>query len=76
MAVPVLDAVITGVRQLLPESGVVQAAREVISPEAVDFGDPVRAVDLLFMVNQLYAAMPPVEIRIVQEETGWYDQKW
>lgn len=58
MALPVLDAVISEVRGLLPDSGVVQAAREVISPESVEAGEPVRAADALVVAAALREALP------------------
>jgi hypothetical protein len=32
--------------------------REVVSPEIVDEGEPLRSVDVLVVVDQLYAALP------------------
>ena len=64
MALPVLDAVISSIRELLPASAVVQAAREIISPETVELGEPVRAVDILLVVSQLEAAPPTPTIEV------------
>jgi hypothetical protein len=59
IAVPVLDAVLASVRTLLPDHPVVQAVREVISPEAIAEGEPVRAADALIVVDALLGALPP-----------------
>lgn len=57
MAIPVLDAVLKEVRGVLPDHAVVSQIRDVISPENVEGGEPVRAADLIHVVNALYAAI-------------------
>jgi hypothetical protein len=54
---PVLDAVIEGVRQALSDDPVVETARGIISPEQIVWGEPVRAVDALLVARQLDAAI-------------------
>lgn len=60
-AIPVLDAVIKAVKDELGDDPVVIAIRDVISPEAIEWGEPPRAIDLLHIVEQLDAVIgdPP-----------------
>ena len=61
MALPVLDAVIEGIKRDLGDDPVVQAIAGVISPEVIAMGEPILAVDALFVAEQLDAAIgePP-----------------
>jgi hypothetical protein len=67
MALPVMDAVLKAARELLPSDPVVATIRDVISPEAITEGRPLRAVDALIVVEQLHAALgqalPPIRIK-------------
>ncbi len=58
MALPVLDAVIGEVRVLVPESPIVGQVSDIISPENIQRGEPIRAVDVLLVVNILLDALP------------------
>lgn len=58
IAVPVLDAALTAVRSLAPDNAVAASVRDVISAEAVEEGEPIRAVDVLLVVTTLLAVTP------------------
>ena len=69
IALPVMDAVIEAVRQVLPENHpVVKAARSVMSPELIESGEPVRATDALVVAKQLDTAIgsPPMTIPLLR----------
>jgi hypothetical protein len=57
MALPVMDAVLEAAKDFLPGDPVIATIREVVSPEAVSEGEPLRAVDLLILVDQLHSAL-------------------
>lgn len=58
-ALATLDAVIRAARHHLPPGHpVIDQAGEVISPEAVVEGEPIRAVDMLLVVTALEGALP------------------
>lgn len=59
MAVPVLDKALSELKDLLAGDPVVAAIQDVISPEAVAEGEPIRAVDALMVVTILQAQIPP-----------------
>jgi hypothetical protein len=61
MALPALDAALAQARDLVPDSTVLSRIADVISPEAIEAGEPVRAVDALLVVNIMFAALkaPP-----------------
>jgi len=58
LAIPAVDAAISAVRNAIPDNAVVARIEDVISPEAIDTGEPIRAVDVLLVVTILLAAMP------------------
>jgi hypothetical protein len=58
MAIPVLDAVISTAKEMLKGNPVVDAVADVISVEAFDGADAIRAVDALHVVAALYEAFP------------------
>lgn len=62
IALPVLDVVIGEVRKLFPKDPLVQAAVEIISPEQIALGEPVRAADALLVAEQLKAVIGPPPI--------------
>jgi hypothetical protein len=57
MALPVIDAVLEAAKEILPGDPVIATMRQVVSPEAVAEGEPLRAVDVLVVVDQLHAAL-------------------
>jgi hypothetical protein len=59
IAVPVLDAVIESVRRVRPNDVVVEAVWNVLSPEQIEAGEPVRAADALLVAKHLDAAIGP-----------------
>jgi hypothetical protein len=59
MALPVLDAAIDDIKAALGDDPVVLAVAGIISPETIEAGEPVRAVDALLVVEQLDAAIGP-----------------
>ncbi len=58
LAIPALDAALTAIRALIPDSPVISPIRDLISPEAIQGGEPVRAVDVLIVVDILLYALP------------------
>jgi len=58
IAIPVLDAALSAVRDLAADNSVVASVRDVISAEAVEEGEPVRATDILLVVTTLLAVLP------------------
>jgi hypothetical protein len=62
IAIPVLDAVLGAARSFLPPGDpIVSAVRDVISPEVIADGEPVRAIDAFIVATQLEQALyiPP-----------------
>lgn len=57
MAVPVLDACLQAFKDHVPNDPIVAAIREVVSPEAIEAGEPVRAVDAALVAGQLAVAL-------------------
>lgn len=58
MALPVMDAVITAARQHFPDGDPILAkVADVISPENIVGGVPIRAIDALLVVDQLSTAL-------------------
>jgi hypothetical protein len=57
MALPVLDAVIATIRDLYPSNPTVQAVADVISPDQIALGEPIRAADALVVAKQLDAVI-------------------
>lgn len=57
IALPVLDAVIEAVRDVLPGNRIVEAVRGIVSPEQIALGEPVRAADALLVARQMDAAI-------------------
>lgn len=59
IAVPVLDACLTELKRTLPNDDVVVAQiRDVISVEAIEAGEPIRAADALLLVSALRSRLP------------------
>ena len=58
IAIPTLDAASAALRDLAPDNSVVAATRDVISAEAVEEGEPIRATDVLLVVTTLLAVVP------------------
>ena len=59
IAIPAIDAVISTIRNLIPNSPIVSGISDVISPETLAEGEPIRAVDALIVVTILLGAIPP-----------------
>jgi hypothetical protein len=57
IALPTLDAVVAQARDLVPDSPVVSRIGDVISPNAVLTGEPLRASDALIVVDTLSGAL-------------------
>lgn len=62
MALPVLEAVLQACREQVPDDPIVGAIRDLVSPEAVADGEPVRAVDAALVAGQLAAALGPEKL--------------
>ena len=53
-AIAVVDRVLEQARGVLPpDDPIVSSIRDVVSPEAIEEGEPIRAIDLLLVVDQL-----------------------
>lgn len=59
MALPVLDAVVSQAREWRPSDPVLDRVSDVISPAAVEAGEPIRAVDALLVVDLLFSTLKP-----------------
>ena len=59
IALPVIDEALVATKGLLADSPVLARIRDVISPEAIEAGDPVRAIDVLMVVDLMLAELPP-----------------
>jgi hypothetical protein len=59
LAVPVIDAVVTACAPFLDEGDpVIEKIRQLFSVEALETGEPLRAVDAQIAAGQLYQALP------------------
>ncbi len=81
MALPVMDAVIVAAREHVPPGDPVLATiTDVISPESVAAGEPVRAIDALLVVNQLASILerqsPPMDLGTGESIFGPLDRDW
>lgn len=62
IALPLIDAVVSEARELLPEgSTLASQVVELVSPSAIEEGDPIRAADALLVVGQLLAVYEHAE---------------
>ena len=63
-ALPVIDAAIAEITAALPDDRVVASVADVVSAEMIGLAEPVRAADMLVVVEQLDAAIgtPPPQI--------------
>lgn len=59
IAIPVLDAALTAIKQARPDDPVVLALAELVSADMIGSGDPIRAADMLVVAEQLDAAIGP-----------------
>lgn len=57
IALRVLDAALEDIKAALADDPVVAAVAGIISPETIEAGDPIRAVDALLVAQQLDAAI-------------------
>ncbi len=64
IALPVLDAAIESVRDVLEGDPVMEAVRSVISVEQIESGEPIRAADALLVAEQINAAIGPYPIAV------------
>ena len=64
IALPVLDAALEDVKAALPGDPVVAAVAGIISPETIEAGEPIRAVDALLVAEQLNAAIGHAPIHV------------
>jgi hypothetical protein len=62
MAVPVVDVAIREARQHLPEGErLLEAVHEVMSPENIVAGEPVRVLEVLLVVEQLESRLTTIQ---------------
>jgi hypothetical protein len=59
IALPVVDEVLGAARDALPDHPVIARAEDVVSPELIASGEPIRAVDALVVVDLLFEALRP-----------------
>jgi hypothetical protein len=58
LALPVLDAVLGNAREhVLPEDPVLSALTDLISPETIEHGESIRALDAYLVAGQLLEAL-------------------
>jgi hypothetical protein len=62
------DAVVDACREFLPEHPIFARLSDVISPEAVEAGEPIRVVDLLPAIGQMVNALGMERDRWLLEE--------
>jgi hypothetical protein len=62
IALAVADAAIEAVKAAKPDDPIVQSTASIYSADQIGSGDPVRAADLLFVAEQLDAALGPEPI--------------
>ena len=62
IALPVLAACLEAFKAHVSDDPVVQSIRDVVSPEAVVEGEPVRAVDAALVAGQLARALGPEHV--------------
>jgi hypothetical protein len=60
IALPVVDEVIAGARDALGDNPIAARIDDIISVEAIREGEPIRAVDMLILVEQLYEPLKRV----------------
>lgn len=53
-----LDAALAAVRELIPDDPILTQVSDVISVESIEEGEPLRAVDVLVVVDILLGALP------------------
>ncbi len=58
IAIPVLDAALGMVREALGDNSVVNAVGDVISVDTIEAGEPLRASDILLVVDMFLGALP------------------
>jgi hypothetical protein len=64
IALPVLDAALTSIKGEVADDPVVRAMVDLLSADFIGSGDPVRAADMLVIVEQLDAAIGPYPFAI------------
>ncbi len=64
IALPVLDSTLVEIKKAIIDDPVVDTIGDIISPEVIERGEPVRAIDALLVAKQLDAAIgrPPIVI--------------
>jgi hypothetical protein len=62
IALAVADAAIEAVKAAKPDDPILQSTASIYSADQIGSGDPVRAADLLFVAEQLDAALGPEPI--------------
>ncbi len=58
LALQAVDAALDAVRPFMPSMSVMRRVEDIISPGTVAQGEPIRAVDLLWIVTLLLAELP------------------
>lgn len=58
IALPVVDAVVTALKNRMPDNPVVQSLADVISADMIGSGETIRAADMLLAAEQLQASLP------------------
>jgi hypothetical protein len=57
-AIPILDAALVGIQKLILDSSIKEKTRGLITPEIIEEGEPIRANEVLLVVDVLLNALP------------------
>jgi hypothetical protein len=57
VALVTIDAVLDACREFVPDHPIISRLRDVISPEAIEAGDPIRVVDVVPAIGQIVTAL-------------------
>jgi hypothetical protein len=61
-AIPILDAALVSVKKLIPDDAIAEKAQGLITPEMIDMGEPLRAVEVSLVVDVMLNALPKRQI--------------
>ena len=68
VALVTIDAVLDAGREFVPGHTIISRLRDVISPEAVEAGDPIRVVDVVPAIGQIVTALSMARDRWLLEQ--------
>lgn len=64
IALPVLDEVLSHAKAVIGDDALVNRIADILSPETIEIGEPIRALDALIVAEQLMARLGVPEMRI------------